>query len=961
MTFTSERDVEAKLLQPLFVETLGYPANELEWAPSVTMHLGRQRLVKEADLVAKFRGRPVITVEAKAPTEPIQAHFGQLDSYAFHLQTPFGVITNGRQFVLRGYYSFNSRINVIDDAVDKLEHDHWSSVQNLISFSNISSSVADKANVVPAPDTDKIKDYRRYFRKLHNTIRDRDKLDPAAAFDELSKLLFLKASEEQWRTRDKSRPVLTPAEIKKWESLGQGTARKLINEWFEAATSELFPDVFDDHPQINLHPNTLERLLTDMEAFHIRGGDVDVKGRAFEEFLPSQLRGEGLGQFFTPRPIVNFMTAMADISIHDVVADFACGSGGFLIKAFEKMQSGVASLPEGTLRRMGQTRDDLLEEIKTYQIFGIDAEPRAARTAKMNMLMWGDGRKVVRGNALDKVDHLGRAFELQEYDPRNSGSGCTLILANPPFGSREKDPDILSQYLLGAKSQVKSSEKTEILFIEKGIRLLRPGGRMLIVLPQGLLSGVNNKRVRDFIHSECEVRAIVSLPTHTFVQSGVPTVNTCVVYLQKFTEEKRALLLRATAGSSLDDVGAIVRTDPAFDYPIFMATAEHIGYEPSGRSILAPGEKTDLDLILEDYSSGDTFEAPEADLFDFANRFHGERSHRRKDQSIRGTTKGLKTSLTVNLSDTEDRLDPPYYLFKSQAENVVTGLAPLKGHVEEAGPRFRPSSDEELDAEYPYASVSSDGVVTLSEFVRGEDFGPSYRPKQVRANDFVYNPMRINIGSIGLVPPEMDGALTSPDYIVFRATADVSPSYLLALLRSPFYRMYIDLITTGSIRDRLYFADLETIRIPLVSRREQTVVAEIIRRSEEEVQSANDLARLHRAGAIARINALLDVGVKEDAALDATFRALADTWRRETGYLSSPAKKTQHSAYQAIIALGAPAVPLILAELAEQSDHWFEALEKITGVSQASDTRRPGTADLTKAWLKWGRKNNLIE
>src|SRR5262249_37030108 len=223
-------------------------------------------------------------------------------------------------------------------------------------------------------------------------------------------------------------------------SLGKGAASSMVNEWFEAATVELFPDVFDDHPRIMLSPSTLATVLQMMRPFHIMNGDLDVKGRAFEEFLPSLFRGQGLGQYFTPRPIVNFMADMAGISIYDVTVDFACGSGGFLIKAFEQMQRGVEQLPSGMLQRMGTSKEELLEDIKNHQIFGIDAEPRAARTAKMNMLMWGDGKRVVRGNGLDTKDIAGHRYEPREYNERAPGSGCTLILANPPFGSKETDP-----------------------------------------------------------------------------------------------------------------------------------------------------------------------------------------------------------------------------------------------------------------------------------------------------------------------------------------------------------------------------------------------------------------------------------------------------------------------------------------------------------------------------------------
>ena len=952
--YKSEREVEVKLLHPLFTDILGYPEDELDWAVPVQMNLGRERKVKEADLVAKYKGRNVITVEAKKPTEPVQAHMGQLDSYAFHLQTPYSIITNGRQFILRGYYSFNSRINVIDESVDGLVSDKWKKLDSLISFKNIQSTLAEPSLPIVIPDENKIRDYRRFFRRIHGIIRDRDKLDPGAAFDELSKLLFLKAAEDEWLSRNKSKPVLTPEKILEWETLGKETAQNLVNRWFAAATDELFPGVFGDQPQINLSPATLAMVLRDMSSFHVKGGDVDVKGRAFEEFLPSQLRGEGLGQFFTPRPIVNFMADLASISIHDVVADFACGSGGFLIKAFEQMERGVEQLPDGTLKRMGTTRKELLEDIKVNQIYGIDAEPRAARTAKMNMLMWGDGKKVVRGNALDNRDHSGKPYELSEYNPRNQGSGCTIILANPPFGSREKDDQILRRYALGGESQDKKSAKTEILFIEKGLKLLRPEGKMLIVLPQGLMSGVNNARVRDYIHAQAEVRAVISLPTHAFVQSGVPTVNTCVLFVQKFTEEKKALYDERAKGLAPIQIRKLLRTDLDFDYSIFMGTAEFVGFEPSGRSIVEPGEKTDLDLLLADFDAKETIVSAEVDLFEFSSRFYGEKSFRRKDQTVRGTVKGLKTAFTVQLSETEDRLDPPYYLFRSQSGPTLKALRPIGDRVVEVKERQKVITEDDKDREFAYASVSSDGIVTLNDIMRGEEFAQGYRPKKVSSQDLIYNPMRINIGSIGLVPDAKD-VITSPDYVVFR-TEGINPSYLLTLLRSPFYRMYMDVISTGSIRDRLYFEDLRTIRIPDATDTEQALVAEFSRRVEEQSRDLFGEIRLQRSRVTDRLHDLVrEAGAASDELpVDRAFMLLSEKWKRETAIVSSVTKKIRHPAYREIIALGAEAVPLIIAELLRRPDHWFAALEEITGENPVTPSDRKQVSNAADAWMRWG-------
>ncbi|MFL9828994.1 restriction endonuclease subunit S, partial [Rhodoplanes sp. SY1] len=354
---------------------------------------------------------------------------------------------------------------------------------------------------------------------------------------------------------------------------------------------------------------------------------------------------------------------------------------------------------------------------------------------------------------------------------------------------------------------------------------------------------------------------------------------------------------------------------------------------------------------------------PQVDLLEFATRFYGEKSFRRKDQIIRGTTKGLKTSFVVPFSETEGRLDPPYYFWRYQASGLLAGLTPLRSFIEESGERFKPTSDDELDREYAMVSVSSDGKVTLNEYVRGETFSTNYRPKRVHHNDFVYNPMRANIGSIGLVPKALDGCLASPDYVVFRCKKG-NPNFLIHLLRTPFYRMYIDVVSTGSIRDRLYLRELMEMRVPNVSRSEQATISEIMRRTEEELLQLYDKAAGYRAAAVGRLHDLVEASgamCEDRSDLRAAFSKLAAQWHRETGPFSSVSKKVKHPAYQAIIHMGKGAVPFILEELRVRPAHWFAALKEIT--NEEPPGLRSGSSFNTTAaaWLEWGLKRGYIK
>jgi type I restriction enzyme M protein len=379
--------------------------------------------------------------------------------------------------------------------------------------------------------------------------------------------------------------------------------------------------------------------------------------------------------------------------------------------------------------------------------------------------------------------------------------------------------------------------------------------------------------------------------------------------------------------------------------------------------IVEPGEKTDLDLLLEDFANQQNLERPDIDIFEFAARNYGEKSFRRRDQIIRGTVKGLKTSFVVRLSETAERLDPPFYLLRYQAGALMDTLTPIGDRVVRAGPVFRVGTEEQLDSEYPFVGVSSDGKVTLSEYKKGETFKSTYRPKRVRHNDFVYNPMRVNIGSIGLVPEDLDGCLTSPDYVVFRAR-DINPEFLLHLLRSPFYRMNIDVVTTGSIRDRLYLPQLRNIRIPDANAAEQAVISQMVRRNEEEMTEFLREIAAQNETVVKRIHSLVDSSGSYTAGPDGQdigkrFAILAEQWRRETGSYSSISRKVGHAAYQQIIAMGEPALPFILREMRARPAHWFTALRAIAKSPPASEGSDIGRA--TAAWLEWGRERGYLD
>ncbi|WP_347881240.1 N-6 DNA methylase [Empedobacter sp. GD03739] len=320
-----------------------------------------------------------------------------------------------------------------------------------------------------------------------------------------------------------------------------------------------------------------------------------MKGIAFEQFLGRTFRGE-LGQFFTPRTVVDFMVDVLDPQEGETICDPCCGSGGFLIKAFEYVRAKIEDeiqiakdkikaqyyteeydkLSEKEKAKVDDQVTDLFTKLNaeldinnpksrlrvlSYDcIFGTDANPRMSRTAKMNMIMHGDGHGGVHHN--DGLLNVNGIFE-NRFD---------VILTNPPFGARvektlkitEADKytdleriekyrkrygsaydqalkqvnDNIGKPLLNLYDTGKMSTLTEVLFIERNLNLLKPGGRMGIVLPEGVLNNTNLQKVRDYVEGKAKIILITSIPQDVFIASGA-TVKPSLLFFKKFTEEEQ--------------------------------------------------------------------------------------------------------------------------------------------------------------------------------------------------------------------------------------------------------------------------------------------------------------------------------------------------------------------------------------------------------------------------------------
>lgn len=402
------------------------------------------------------------------------------------------------------------------------------------------------------------------IKKCHQTLWGGGRLSPPAAFGELCKLIFVKISDEQ-KPRKKGEPY--QFQIKTHEPSSKLAER--INTLYDEQKKK-DPEVFTE--SIKVDDRVLRTVVSHIEAINLNKTDLDVKGVAFEQFMDGFFKGD-FGQYFTPRPIIEFCVKMMKPENDWNVLDPACGSGGFLLHALDYMRNQAGDYyDKGTVDYFNYWHD-----FAAKHLFGIEINDEIARVAKMNMIVHDDGHtNVISHDALDSIDKMNshnQGFKKDSFD---------LILTNPPFGStiNKAEKPYLSSYKLGKTQNAKGKEKdrdrqsSEVLFIERIWEFLKAGtGKAAIVLPDGILTNSSSQYVRDFILEKFQLLAVVSLPQCAFAHFGAG-VKASVIFVRKRKANE----------------------EPDNEEAIFMAAPELIGYDATGRKT-----ESQLDEIIEKY------------------------------------------------------------------------------------------------------------------------------------------------------------------------------------------------------------------------------------------------------------------------------------------------------------------------------------------------------------------------
>lgn len=429
-------------------------------------------------------------------------------------------------------------------------------------------------------------DLRETILRCHDYLYGNQSMTAPRAFSELIKLIFSKIyDEQQLRASTSYQRLFWVGVTERNTPAGQAAIAGRIKHLFEQVKQDSnLEGIFRPADQIELNPKHLAWIAGELSRYHFLDAEVDVKGMAYEAMVATTMKRER-GQFFTPRNIVEAMVEILAPQPAERVLDPACGSGRFLVACLDRFRwscaeaMGPASSMEMRRRRNSKP---VLAQAAAYAeecLFGVDVDPELQRAAKMNMILNNDGHgNLFVGNSLEFSPLA--INERQFPGAEHLGFGTfDVVLTNPPFGAKIPidDPGVLRGFDLGHAWQqiegkqwvkqetiLRSKMPPEILFIERCLQWLKDGGRMGIVVPDGILGNPGNEHIRAWILQQARILASIDLPVEAFLpQVGV---QASLLFLQKKT--------RMEINAGVND-----------DYPIFMAVAESVGHDRRGNPV----------------------------------------------------------------------------------------------------------------------------------------------------------------------------------------------------------------------------------------------------------------------------------------------------------------------------------------------------------------------------------------
>lgn len=561
---TPEETVRQLFINKL-IKIYGYKKERIKL--EYPIHFGRE--IKRADIVVtdiKDSLVPYIIVELKKPK--LFDGKEQLKSYCNATGAPIGVWTNGEQI---SYYN-------------RKDPNYFEDITNIPkSAEKLSDIVNEQITYEDLKRIDKLQTEKKSLKNLIQEMEDEVLASAGVdSFEEVFKLIFTKLYDELMTARDSTAYL-------KFRNSGctESELYEKISELFEEAKNR-WRGVFDEDSKILLTPSHLSVCVASLQNVKLFNSNLDVVDDAFEYLMSKSSKGEK-GQYFTPRYVIDMCVKMMNPKEEEYIIDTAAGSSGFTVHSIFHVWDAIRErkgLPKGENFTAEERSNDEIEYVEN-KVFAIDFDEKAVRVAKTLNLIAGDGKtNVINLNTLDysrwdevtKQDRWQDAYfegfrRLKRIRPRGEKDykefSFNILMANPPFAGDIKENQIITRYELGKNANGKWQNKVgrDILFIERNLNFLKPGGRMAIILPQGRFNNSSDKYIRDFITERCRILAVVGLHGNTFKpHTGT---KTSVLFVQKWDDE------------------LCPKVD---DYNIFFATMNKPGKDNSGEKIYVKDE-----------------------------------------------------------------------------------------------------------------------------------------------------------------------------------------------------------------------------------------------------------------------------------------------------------------------------------------------------------------------------------
>jgi len=610
----NESDVEQFFIIRLLKE-FGYRDSNILTKFTIPKHFigkGAKRKEHRPDYAIKIGNTWVMIIETKTPKDAIEKYVQEAQDYATIINRgyigedpiKFCLITNGLKTKL---VLFNQNKPLVELSFSEFQRDNekFKKLLDFISYNKIKENIKSIQENIFEFREPEIEELKGIFQICHNIIRNKHKYGPKKAFYEFTKLLFIKLNEdkqiheklEKGEYVDKEDFVFSIDWITKQKRSDNPFNEILFSKYRESLEEEIKKDkkrrIFQSNEELMLSPSTIKEIVKLLEHLDLKSVEEDLNGRVFETFLTAVIKGKELGQFFTPRPVVKFMTRLANLKIRydrdketyqpDLVLDGCCGTGGFLIFALDDLTKKADKLPTNTKK--------LKEKIKNKCLFGIDAsEEEIVYVARMNMYIHGDGGShIFMTDTLDKESFIEKGINKEIIKEREDlkeilkSIKFDVVLTNPPFSLKYKVEDetskrILESYELAYPEGKENSNKirslnSNVMFMERYWELLKPRGKLLTVIDDSVLNTDSHRDIREFIRKKFIIKAIISLPRNTFVNADAG-VKTSILYLIK---------------RERDD-----EPQPK----VFMALSENVGHSDSGKPT---PELNDLMNILKEF------------------------------------------------------------------------------------------------------------------------------------------------------------------------------------------------------------------------------------------------------------------------------------------------------------------------------------------------------------------------